>query len=643
MDPFALQDEARRNTGRLVALAVLAVAAVVAAAAFVFACGAWTLFRFLIEEKELAFWPFVLNPSVIAWSLFVSFLVVLIGFLVKSDDLSSPEKLMARIGAKQVVRSRTKGSDAKSLARLRLFNVCEEMSIASGVPMPSVWVLEDSGDVNAFVAGASCDASALCVTAGALRFLERDELQGVVAHEYSHILNGDMRLNFRLLMLVAGVTAFNRLGKGMLGMFGSHSDADESGRPNSRIRIPSGGKGGKGSGGVVIIIFVYLATALLLWLIGSIGVFFARLVQCAVSRQREFLADASAAQFTRNPEALANALRLTYLAGMGRRGSAFDAWRDDVAHMLFTEGERTLFATHPSVHARIARLSPRGIFADEELKARVKRIRAERKAASAARERARAEVVPGIPPQTATAFAARERAMAEDAPVVGNPESRVEALPKEFLARLREQDGAGTALVQLLRGKVPEGLAAMPSRAEKRCIAARCTIAIRDVESEPARRKWADTLTAIAQEDGQIDSFEFMLLAGARRHLAPPHEVRTVPASRLVAPASRVLATVASFGDDPESGYRAAEPNLSLIPTPLPPMPPPYDDAMDFLDALSSLGAMPPLAKREFLFALKAVVSQDGRVTDEESDYVAAAASAIGAYGWVQMQVQGSP
>ncbi len=637
MDPFALQDEARRNTGRLVALAVLAVVAVVAAAAFVFASGAWAIFSLVIKKEAVPFASFFASSDVVGFSLIASGLIVFLGFLVKSDDLASPEKLMVRIGAKQVFRSRTSGSDAKSLARLRLFNVCEEMSIASGVPMPSVWVLEDSGDVNAFVAGTSCDASALCVTAGALRFLERDELQGVVAHEYSHILNGDMRLNFRLLMLVAGVTAFNRLGKGMLGMFGSRSDAGEGRRPNAWIRIPGGGKGGKGGkgGGVVaIIILVYLATALLLWLIGSIGVFFARLVQCAVSRQREFLADASAAQFTRNPEALANALRLTYLAEMGRRHSAFDAWRDDVAHMLFTEGERSLFATHPSVKDRIARLSPRGIFADEELKARVKRIRAERKGASAARERARAEVAPGIPPQNATAFAARERVKVNDAPVVGNPEMRVEKLPKEFLARLREPGGAGTALVQLLRGKVPDGLGAMPSRAEKRRIAARCTIAIRDVESEPARRKWADTLTAIAQEDGEIDSFEFMLLAGARRHLAPPHEVRTVPASRLVAPASRVLATVASFGDDPEGGYRAGEPSLSLIPTPLPPMPPPYDDAMAFLGALSSLEAMPPLAKREFLFAVKATVAQDGKVTDEESDYVAAVASAIGALGW---------
>ena len=635
MDPFALQDEARRNTGRLVALAVLAVVAVVVAATFVFASGAWAIFSMVIKKDAVPIASFLASPNVIGLSLIASVLIVFIGFLIKGDDLASPEKLMVSIGAKQVIRSRTAGGDAKSLARLRLFNICEEMSIASGVPMPSVWVLEDSGDVNAFVAGMSCNASTLCVTAGALRFLERDELQGVVAHEYSHILNGDMRLNFRRLMLVAGVTAFNRFGKGMLGIFGSadNSSSDSSSRRSGwHIRLPRS-KGGKGGGGAVaLVILVYLATALLLWLIGSIGVFFARLAQCAVSRQREFLADASAAQFTRNPEALANALRLTYLAETGWRGSAFDAWRGDVAHMLFTEGERKWFATHPSVRERIKRLSPYGISADEQLKERVKRIRAERKDASAARERARAEG--DILPQGAAAFAPRVHVRTGDAPAVGSPELRVEALPKEFLARLHVPGGAGTALVQLLRGKVPDGLGAMPSPAEKRHIVARCTIAMRDMEPESVRRKWVDTLTAIAQEDGEIDSFEFMLLAGALRHLAPPHEVRMVPASRLVEPASRVLATVASFGDDPEGGYRAGEPYLSLIPTPLPPMPPPYGNAMEFLGALSSLESMPPLAKREFLFAVKATVAQDGKVTDEESDYVSAVAFAIGALGW---------
>ena len=625
MNPFALQDEARRNTGRLVALAVLAIAAVVIAAAVVFVCGAWAVMSFAVEKRVLPLAEFFMSVPIVGISLIASLLVVLFGFLWKADDLATPENLMEQVGAQRVFRNRTTGSDAASLARLRLFNVCEEMSIASGVPMPSVWVLEKSSDVNAFVAGMSGDNSALCVTAGALRFLGRDELQGVVAHEFSHILNGDMRLNFRLLLLVAGVTAYNRLGKIMLGRFGSRKDAD--GRSHGGIRLPRGGRGGRGGGGLAVILLVYIGTALLLWLIGAVGVFFARLLQCAVSRQREFLADASAAQFTRNPEALADALRLTYLAGESQHSSPFDAWRDDVAHMLFAEGDQRFFATHPPVRDRISRLSPRGISADAGLKERIKRIRAERKAASEAREREWA----------ASAMSARAAGGASAAftrvAVASNNEPDLR-LPPEFVARMRKPGGAGAVLVELLRGKLPEGLGAEPTRTQKRRLAARCVIEMRDSESEPMRRKWADTLKSIAEEDGQIDSFEFMLLASARRNLEPQHEVHTIPAARLVGTASRVIATVASIGGDPNAGYRSAESKLSLIPTPLPPMPPPYGDSAEFLDALTALEAMPPLAKREFLVALSAVVAQDGKVTDEESDYVAAVAAAIGALGW---------
>ena len=182
MDPFALQDEARRNTGRLVALAVIAVVAVVAAAAFVFACGAWIIDGFLIEKKLALFSSFIASPAVIAISLLVSILIVLIGFLVKMDDLASAESLMKSVGAERIYRSKIHGNDNDSLARLRLFNVCEEMSISSGVSMPSVWVLPKSLDVNAFVAGESPETSAICVTDCALRYLERDELQGLVAH-----------------------------------------------------------------------------------------------------------------------------------------------------------------------------------------------------------------------------------------------------------------------------------------------------------------------------------------------------------------------------------------------------------------------------------------------------------------------------
>ena len=618
MDPFALQDEARRNTGRLVALAVIAVVAVVAAAAFVFACGAWIIDGFLIEKKLALFSSFIASPTVIAVSLLVSILIVLIGFLVKMDDLASAESLMKSVGAERVYRSKIHGNDNDSLARLRLFNVCEEMSISSGVSMPSVWVLPKSLDVNAFVAGESPETSAICVTDCALRYLERDELQGIVAHEFSHILNGDMRLNFRLLMLIAGVTAYNRLGKGMLGMFGSRSSSSESGHSSGGFRLPRGGRGGgKGGGGVAIVILVYIGTALLLWLVGSVGVFFARLVQCAVSRQREYLADASAAQFTRNPEALARALRLSTLVNSGR--SAFGVWRNDISHMLFNEGERIFFSTHPPVADRIARLSPSLAATEGQLMARVNRIRAERKRTY--EDRVAASVKPAV------------RVAAAD-------DSAAEKLPIAFVSRLRSPGGAGSVLVQMLRGREPDGLGYMPTRAQKRRLATRCAIAIRDTEADPATNKWADTIEALAKEDGEIDSFEFMLMAAARRYLRRPRVVRTVPAPSLAGKAAKVIATVASFGSDPEGGYRAAESKLSLIPTPLPPMPPPYDDAMEFLDAVSSLEALPPLAKRELLFGLSATVSQDGEITDEESDYVAAVADAIGAYGWSQTERQ---
>ena len=618
MDPFALQDEARRNTGRLVALAVIAVVAVVAAAAFVFACGAWIIDGFLIEKKLALFSSFIASPTVIAISLLVSILIVLIGFLVKMDDLASAESLMKSVGAERIYRSKIHGNDNDSLARLRLFNVCEEMSISSGVSMPSIWVLPKSLDVNAFVAGESPETSAICVTDCALRYLERDELQGLVAHEFSHILNGDMRLNFRLLMLIAGATAYNRLGKGMLGMFGSRSSSSESGRSGGGFRLPRGGRGGgKGGGGVAIVILVYIGTALLLWLVGSVGVFFARLVQCAVSRQREYLADASAAQFTRNPEALARALRLSTLVNSGR--SAFGAWRNDISHMLFNEGDRLFFATHPPVADRIARLSPSLAATEGQLMARVNRIRTERK-------RAYEDLV------AASAKPAVRVAAADD--------SAAEKLPIAFVSRLRSPGGAGSVLVQMLRGREPDGLGYMPTRAQKRRLATRCAIAIRDTEADPAKNKWADTIEALAKEDGEIDSFEFMLMAAARRYLRRPRVVRTVPAPSLAGKAAKVIATVASFGSDPEGGYRAAESKLSLIPTPLPPMPPPYDDAMEFLDAVSSLEALPPLAKRELLFGLSATVSQDGEITDEESDYVAAVADAIGAYGWSQTERQ---
>ena len=621
MDPFALQQEARAKTGRLVALAVFAIASVVFATAAVFSVAGWLVAGWASREfssscrpsEPLGYLDFIQShPELVAAFFLAAVLIVVIGVLIKCDGLSSGEELMKQVGATRIVRAKLR-DDGDDLSYLRLFNVCEEMAIASGTDMPSVWVLKRSLAVNAFVAGTDPSAAALCVTEGALRYLERDELQGVVAHEFSHILNGDMRLNFRLLVLIAGITAVSRLGKGMFTIFFSGGGNGEE--RHRIVWIFSGGgrrsgKGGKG-GGCGWLILIYFATAALLWIVGSVGVFFARLVQCAVSRQRENLADASAAQFTRNPEGLANALRLSYLLGT-KAESGLRTWKGDLAHMLFTEGERSMFATHPPVRDRILRLSPAGgLAADERLKARVKAVRAAR---AEQREQARRNA-----PEPAS-------------PVRAVKDGKVR-LPPALLAKIRQPGAAGAVLTQLLRGRPPEQIG--DSRAAKRALAFKCVTTIRDTESASVRRRWADTVEAIVQEDGEYDSFEFMVSAAVRRRLRPIPLRDIVSPRTLLGPTARVIATVASFGGDPSAGYAAAGKFLSLFGTDgLPPMPDPYDDALAFMQGLSELESLPPLAKRELLNGLSATVAQDGVVTDEEQDYVAAAADAIGALGW---------
>ena len=610
MNPFALQEAARKKTGVLVALAVTAVVSVVAAATLVFLFAEWLIALDFSPRRShggISFGEICQDPLFLGIAIGLAVLIVVIGFLIKSDSVSSGWRLMETLGARRIRRGELRADgDAADVDRLRLFNVCEEMAIASGVDMPSVWVLEGERGVNAFVAGHDPSSSALCVTEGALRHLTRDELQGVVAHEFSHILNGDMRLNFRLLMLIAGVTAFNRLGKGMFGVFGKDKDSDGGG--GFRFRFRSSGKG-KGGG---VIILVYFAVAALLWLIGAIGVFFARLIQSAVSREREYLADASAVQFTRNPEGLANALRLAYLAECSCC-TKFTAWREDVAHMLFTEGDRLSFATHPPVRDRVARLSPGGIHADGPLKARIARIRAERASVAAEAERRFGE----------------SQVKAPVAPVE-------RPLPPEVSAQLRDASAAGAALVQLLRGRNPAGLDRDLTSAERRSLVKKCAIVLRDAETSASRAKWIEAIDAIVKEDGQFDSFEFMVTAAVRRYLRPWQEVRTVSAVRLRDDAAKVLATVASFGTRPLAGYESALESLSLFGSPLPPMPDPCDDALGFLDTLARLEALSPLAKRELLNAGAAAAAEDGKVTDEEGDYVSAVADAIAAFGWKQ-------
>lgn len=625
MDPFALQQAARIRTFRLIPLAAFAVLATAAATGLValLACwGIWLCFGdtdFLMYSANYGVSEFCRRYPQVAVLCFVfSLFYVVVATLGKLFRLSSGDALMEVIGATRLRRGRLSQLPDDGLAEERFLNVCEEISIASGMDMPSVWVLEDEGGVNAFAAGCNPSSAAVCVTRGALEWLTRDELQGVVAHEFSHILNGDMRLNFRLASLICGITAVSRLGKWMLSVFGSDDEASFG------CWRHADGRGDSKFGGPLPLMVIYVLTGIALWLVGSIGEFFAKFVKCAVSREREFLADAASAQFTRNPEALANALRFTYLAhASGCR--TFNVWRDDISHMLFVSGKDTVFETHPPVKERIRRLSPfGGEAANETVRSRVRAIAEQR--------RARAKAVS----ENIAKGVARSRALkSTDASIA---DARIQPAA---IAAVRDPAKAGETLIDLLRGRTPECWQGALSPSERRTLALRCVNTIRDRATVSQRRFWADEAERAVLADGEYDSFELMVTAAVRRRLLSDNRMpKVVPARKLLPVVARVIATVASLGDDPDGGYRTAERKLSLFGSGLPPMPEPYDNAPDILAALEALVSLPPLAKREVLMGLRETVAQDGKVAEEEVDYLAAVADAIGAYGWMQIQTR---
>ncbi len=323
---FENQERARKHTFWLVLLFALAVAGIGVAIYLVVAFGLGQAGR--RDAGQVLGVPW--DPELFYWVM-----VATVGFI----GLASLFRVLSlREGGGAVARmlgGRLVSRDTGDLAERRLLNIVDEMSIASGIPVPEVYVLDQEPGINAFAAGYSVENAVVAVTRGALETLNRDELQGVIGHEFSHILNGDMRLNLHLIGVLFGILAIAVVGRFIL-----YSVRTSSARRN------------KGVPAVVVL-------GLSLMLIGYIGVFVGRLIQAAVSRQREFLADASAVQFTRNPAGIGGAL--LKIAGL-ERGSAVEAPRaSEAAHLFFGEGVRSMFgllATHPPIEERVRRIDP---------------------------------------------------------------------------------------------------------------------------------------------------------------------------------------------------------------------------------------------------------------------------------------------
>jgi Zn-dependent protease with chaperone function/uncharacterized tellurite resistance protein B-like protein len=524
--------------------------------------------------------------------------------------------------------------------RRRLHNVVEEMAIAAGLPVPEIYVLENEPGINAFAAGLQPANAAVAVTRGALERLSRDELQGVVAHEFSHILNGDMRLNARLMGYVFGLVAVSMVGRLMLrgGAVGGR-----------RVRVDA--RRGAGGGQVAL-----LAAGLAILVLGSLGVLAGRLLQAAVSRQREVLADASAVQFTRNPDGLANALKR--IAASPLSSTVRAVRREEIGHMLFASGRRSLaglLATHPPVTERIRALDPHWQPGDAPppLPPPPEPPQPEVPPPGDEAERGALPGMPGLPrlePAAAAALVgAVDLAMAE----------RLLALvPEPIHQAVLEPEGASVAALALLldgrEGPRASQLAVIEARlgapaADRVARAAgyladlppTLRLALLDLASPalqhlPAARR--DDLLHLARRlvelDGELSPYEAAMAAALESRLSPEADGRPDTEGALA-----MLALLARAGHpDPDQAQAAWRRGVAVLEGSAFPLAGPLPDYATLATAASAqaaahaprLAAMPEELRRSLMAALAEVAAHDGVVLPEEMAILRTAAAALG-------------
>ncbi len=558
MNFFEAQDRARRATRRLVVAYAVATILIVAGVTLVVAFSLYTF-----TDAQYAYTPEQFlqgNATILIATALVTALVIVGGSMFKTAVLSAGGGAVARqLGGTQV------SADVTDPLRRRLRNVVEEMAIASGVSVPEVYVLEREAGINAFAAGSSPNDAAVAVTRGALEVLDRNELQGVIAHEFSHILNGDMRLNIRLMGVLFGIMVLALFGRFVL-----------------RGMRYSGSSSGRRNGGAVAVLVVGLG----LMILGYIGMFFARIIKAGVSRQREFLADASAVQFTRQTEGIANALKKIGGYSHGSRIEATDP--EEVSHMLFGSGARLagLFATHPPLVERIQALDP--AFREGDF-GRVDRLSTQRSAAEFS------EAASGFATGIATE-AGEAPYLPESIPAsVGNPDQHHvryaqelrESIPESLYSAAHSSDFSYLLVIALVldsSGKVVERQLAIArdqmgrerARLLRRYYDDLQTIGIEyrlpllEIAFPALRERPADELayivsiaTRMIETDGEIDLYEFCYYriltsnlgsaTGARRR-RPQRRSR----QELQAAAIDLLRVLATYGHRDEATRRAA-------------------------------------------------------------------------------------
>jgi len=442
---FEYQNQARKNTRILVLLYALAVVAViiavdlVLAAAYLYGFGDHLLPRGVAVGITSALRA--VPTSVYVWGAICTGALIFGVSMYNVFKLGGGGRTVAEmVGARRV------SSDTRDPLERRLLNVVEEMAIASGVRVPAVYVMDEERGINAFAAGYDISSSVVAVTRGTLESLNRDELQGVIGHEFSHILNGDMRLNIRMLGVLAGIVFIGSVGEFLMRSVRSSRSSRSS-----------------GSGGI-------FAIGLALFVIGMVGLFFARVIKAAVARQREFLADASSVQFTRNPDGIAGALDQISAASQGALiGSRY---AEELSHMFFGQSVKLWFGglldTHPPIDERIKRVRP-GFRPGNYRKLRASPVPApaETEEAAEGRRLSREQAATGVLTAATMLPGGRRgadlsaqwgRSAGDSARLVGTLDGGkvdyaarlLDALPAALRDKLRDKNGARAALVALL-------------------------------------------------------------------------------------------------------------------------------------------------------------------------------------------------
>ena len=621
---FEHQARARRSTSLLVVLFALAVGGVVLAVNLVVPLALYVGARgFITPSAGLYVGLTVVTLAVIG-------IRTLVGVL----QMRGGGDAVAQLAGGVRVERGTRDADER-----RLLNVVDEMAIASGVSVPHVYVLRGERGINAFAAGYSPNEAVVAVTEGTARTLTRDELQGVVAHEFSHVLNGDMRLSVQMIGVLAGILFIGEVG-------------------NFLLRTRSGGDDRRRGGGIV-----FVGAALLI--IGYAGLFFGRLIKAAVSRQREFLADASSVQFTRNPEGIAGALATI----SAEPGSSLVTSRraETLSHMFFAAGVsmwfESLFATHPPLLERLARIDRR-FNPIEYLKRRRPRATEPLETVAAVAPTARPAPMPAAAAPLAAAPDARAARVAGVLGSVGRvtpshvqyASAVLENLPAAVNEAVADAEGAGALVLALalsddelarkqqlalLEAAGAEALArradALSGQTRGLAVEARLPVvalagpSLRRLDAA-ARETLSRQLQMLVEADHRITLEECVLLTLARRHLAPTvgrnvpvrfRSIREVPDD-----ARLVLSVLAHAG----SGDTAAAFARGMGALDLPEARPLPREAMEFAkvgEALGRLATLAPFVKGRLLEACVETVIADATVSVVEAEMLRAVAAAL--------------